>query len=221
MTKVQLTPSMMCADLLQLAGTIKLFEECKIPYLHMDVMDGSFVPNLMLGTDAIRQIRRAAAIPLDIHLMIEEPGEKIEWFEPQSGDYVSIHAETTRHLQRALAKIRSLGAKPMVAINPATPLAAIEEVLCDVDAVLVMTVNPGYAGQKLVPQTLEKIKRLRAMLDGRGLGGVEIEVDGNVTLENARKMRAAGANIFVAGTSLLFRPGRIEDHIARFYQEIQ
>jgi ribulose-phosphate 3-epimerase len=175
----------------------------------------------MLGTDAIRQIRRAAAIPLDIHLMIEEPGEKLEWFEPQSGDYVSVHAETTRHLQRTLAKIRSLGAKPMVAINPATPLSAIEEVLCDVDAVLVMTVNPGYAGQKLVPQTLEKIKRLRAMLDDRGLCTVEIEADGNVTLENARKMRAAGANIFVAGTSLLFRPGRMEDHIAHFYQEIQ
>jgi ribulose-phosphate 3-epimerase len=221
MADVQLTPSMMCADLLHLADTIRLFEECKIPYLHMDVMDGSFVPNLMMGTEAIRQIRRAASIPLDIHLMIEDPGEKLEWFEPQSGDYISIHAETTRHLQRVLAKVRALGAKPMAAINPATPLSAIEEVLRDVDAVLVMTVNPGYAGQKLVPQTLEKIRRLRTMLDDRGLDTVEIEVDGNVSLENARKMRAAGANIFVAGTSLLFRPGLMEEHIARFYQEIR
>ena len=211
----------MCADLFHLADTIKLFERCTIPYLHIDVMDGSFVPNLMLGTEAIRQIRRATTIPLDIHLMIEEPGEKLEWFEPHSGDYISIHAESTRHLQRVLAKVRALGAQPMVAINPATPLSAIEEVLCDVEAVLVMTVNPGYAGQKLVPQTLEKIRRLRTMLDERGLDSVEIEVDGNVTLENARKMRDAGANIFVAGTSLLFRPGRMEEHIAQFYQEIR
>ena len=220
MPKVSLSPSMMCADLFQLAQTVKLFEEQHIPYLHIDVMDGSFVPNLMLGTEFVRQLRRFTSIPLDIHLMIDEPGEKLEWFEPQKGDYISIHAETTRHLQRVLAKIRTLGAKPMAAINPASPLAAIEEVICDVDAVLVMTVNPGYAGQKLVPQTLEKIQRLREMLDRRGLNEVEIEVDGNVTLENARKMRDAGANIFVAGTSLLFRPGRMEDHITLFQREI-
>lgn len=220
MSKVSLSPSMMCADLFQLVQTIKLFEKQHIPYLHIDVMDGSFVPNLMLGTEFVRQLRRFTSIPLDIHLMIDDPGEKLEWFEPQKGDYISIHAETTRHLQRVLAKIRALGAKPMAAINPASPLAAIEEVLCDVDAVLIMTVNPGYAGQKLVPQTLEKIQRLREMLDKRGLKEVEIEVDGNVTLENARKMRTAGANIFVAGTSLLFRPGRMEDHITLFQREI-
>jgi ribulose-phosphate 3-epimerase len=175
----------------------------------------------MLGTETIRQFRRASSIPLDIHLMIEAPGEKLEWFEPQPGDYISVHAETTRHLQRVLAKVRALGAKPMAAINPATPLSAIEEVLCDVDAVLVMTVNPGYAGQKLVPQTLEKIRRLRTILDDRGLDNVEIEVDGNVTPENALKMREAGANLFVAGTSLLFRPGRMEDHIKAFYRDVR
>jgi ribulose-phosphate 3-epimerase len=220
MINVKLSPSMMCADLFQLSEIIKKFEEHKIAYLHMDVMDGSFVPNLMLGTDIIRQIRRATSIPLDIHLMIEEPGEKLEWFEPRPGDYVSIHAETTRHLQRVLAKIRALGAKPMVAINPATPISYIEEIFHDVDAVLIMTVNPGYAGQKLVPQTLIKIKRLRSLLDEQGFTNVEIEVDGNITLENALKMREAGANIFVAGTSFLFRSGHIEDHIKLFYQNI-
>jgi ribulose-phosphate 3-epimerase len=212
---------MMCVNLFHLAETIRIFEANNIPCLHIDVMDGSFVPNLMLGTDTIRQIRGASSIPLDIHLMIEEPGGKLEWFEPQAGEYLSVHVESTRHIQRVLGKIRTLGAKPMIALNPATPLSAIEEVLLDVDAVLIMTVNPGFAGQKLVPQTLDKIKRLRTLLDERGLTGVEIEADGNVTLENALKMRAAGATLFVAGTSLLFRPGKLEDHIRLFNEHIR
>jgi len=220
MQGVKLSPSMMCADLFHLAETIRAFEAQNIPFLHIDVMDGSFVPNIMMGTETIKQLRRFTSIPMDIHLMIENPGEKLEWFEPQSGDYISIHAETTRHLQRVLSKIRTLGAKPMVAVNPATPLSMIEDVICDVDAVLVMTVNPGYSGQKLIPQTLDKIRRLRALLDNNGFGNVEIEVDGNVSLENAVKMREAGANIFVAGTSLLFRPGNIEDHIAMFNHKL-
>jgi ribulose-phosphate 3-epimerase len=147
----KITPSMMCADLFQLAEAMQVFEEWKIPYLHMDVMDGSFVPNLMLGTGFIRQIRNATSIPLDIHLMIENPGDKLEWFEPKPGDYISVHAETTRHLQRVLAKIRAMSAKPMAAVNPATPLSTIEEVFPDIDAVLIMTVNPGFLGKKLVP----------------------------------------------------------------------
>jgi ribulose-phosphate 3-epimerase len=183
-------------------------------------MDGTFVPNLMLGTSDIGQFRKASSIPLDIHLMIMEPDAKLEWFSPRPGDYISVHVETTNHLQRALARIRSLGAKPMAAINPATPLSAVEEVFPDLDGVLIMTVNPGFAGQKLVPQTLEKIRRLRTLLDERGFTGVEIEVDGNVTLENALAMRAAGANIFVAGTSLLFRPGNMADHIRLFYESV-
>jgi ribulose-phosphate 3-epimerase len=174
----------------------------------------------MLGTAEVKQMRAFSTLPMDIHLMIEEPGDKLEWFAPQSGDYISVHAETTRHLQRVLAKIRTLGAKPMAAINPATPLSAIEEIFPDVDAVLVMTVNPGYAGQKLVPQTLEKISRLRKTLDDRGFEHVEIEVDGNVTLENAVKMRKAGADIFVAGTSLIFKAGDMEEHIRAFNREM-
>jgi ribulose-phosphate 3-epimerase len=184
-------------------------------------MDGSFVPNIMLGTAEVSQMRAFSKLPMDIHLMIEKPEEKLEWFSPRQGDLISVHAETTRHLQRVLAKIRALGAKPAAAINPATPLSAIEEVFPDIDAILVMTVNPGYAGQKLVPQTLEKISRLRKMLDDRGFDQVEIEVDGNVTLENAIAMRKAGSDIFVAGTSLIFKPGNMEEHIAAFNREME
>jgi ribulose-phosphate 3-epimerase len=221
MGKIQLSPSMMCADIFKLGETIRLFERLGLPYLHIDVMDGSFVPNIMLGTAGIRQMRGFSKIPMDIHLMIEEPGGKLEWFAPQKGDYVSVHAETTRHLQRVLGKIRTMGAKPMAALNPATPISAIEEVFPDIDAVLVMTVNPGYAGQKLVPQTLDKIRRLRKTLDDRGFPNVEIEADGNVTLENAIEMRKAGVDIFVAGTSLIFKDGNIEDHILTFNREMK
>jgi ribulose-phosphate 3-epimerase len=219
--EARLSPSIMCADIFRLGETIHLFERLNLPYLHIDVMDGSFVPNIMLGTAMVAQIRAFSRIPLDIHLMIEDPGEKLEWFSPREGDYVSVHAETTRHLQRVLEKIRTLGAKPMAAINPATPLSAIEEVFPDIDAVLVMTVNPGYAGQKLVPRTLEKISRLRKTLDDRGFADVEIEADGNVTLENAVNMRKAGVDIFVAGTSLIFKPGDMAEHILAFNREME
>lgn len=205
--KKAISPSIMCADFFALEKTIRAFEKTGIEYIHVDVMDGVFVPNFTLGTDFIKRLKAATAIPLDIHLMIEEPEKKLDWFAFGEGDYVSIHAEATKHLQRALAAIRARGAKPMVAINPATPLSAIEEVLPDVDAVLVMTVNPGFAGQRLIPATLDKIRRLREMLDARGYGSVEIEVDGNVSIENAKLMRAAGADIFVAGTSSVFVKG--------------
>ena len=149
--------------------------------------------------------------------MIENPELKLGWFGISEGEYVSIHQESTKHLQRALAAVRDYGAHPSVALNPGTPLCMIEDVLCDVDMVLLMTVNPGFAGQKLVPQTLEKITRLREMLDKGGRSDVLIQVDGNVSWENAVKMRAAGADVFVCGTSSIFGKGStIEENIARF-----
>ena len=202
----KLSPSMMCADFFHLGDQITELERLGIEYLHIDVMDGTFVPNYTLGTDFVKRLRAYSKIPLDIHLMIERPEDKLSWFDFGENDYVSVHAESTRHLQRVLAAIRARGGKPMVALNPATPLCMIEHVLDDIDAVLIMTVNPGYAGQKLVPATIEKIRALREMLDTRGYSHVEIEVDGNVSLENARKMSDAGANIFVVGTASLFHP---------------
>ena len=167
-------------------------------------MDGHFVPNFTLGTDYCRILKANTSIPLDIHMMVENPENCLDWFAFGEGDYVSVHVESTRHLQKTLAKIREKGAKAMVALNPATPISAIENVLDDIDAVLIMTVNPGFAGQKLIPATLAKITAMREYLDARGYERVEIEVDGNVSFENAAKMNAAGANIFVAGTSSVF-----------------
>ncbi len=204
MLQQKIAPSMMCADYRTFADLLRTFEAEKIEYLHIDVMDGVFVKNFTLGTDFCRRLRDMTGIPLDIHLMITEPEWKIDWFSPRPEEYVSVHAEATGHLQRALAKIREYGAKPMAALNPATPLSALDYVLDDIDAVLLMTVNPGFAGQKLIPQTLRKIADCRKYLDERGYGHVEIEVDGNVSFVNAEKMYAAGANIYVAGSSSVF-----------------
>lgn len=221
--KPVLAPSMMCADVWQSGKqTLDALLAGHVGLLHADVMDGSFVSNLMMGTDAIKQLRRASSVPLDIHLMIEEPERKLDWFDIQPGEYVSIHAESTRHLQRVLARIRELGAHPMVALNPATPISVIEEVIQDIDGVTVMTVNPGFAGQKLVPQTLQKITRVRRLLDAANRQDAVIEVDGNVSFENAVKMRRAGADIFVCGTSSIFSAaGTIGENIARIRADLE
>lgn len=223
MHPIVLAPSMMCVPQWENpAKAVKTLENAGVGLLHMDVMDGEFVPNLMLGTESIKQLRRVTNVPLDIHLMIERPEDKLHWFDIQPGEYVSIHAESTKHLQRTLAQVRAYGAHPMVALNPATPLCFIEDVLADVDGVLLMTVNPGFAGQKLVPQTLEKISRLRKMLVDVGRTDVLIQVDGNVSFETAPKMRTAGADIFVCGTSSIFhKDGTIEENAKRFCRALE
>ena len=206
--KKQISPSVMCVDFFNLSETIAEFEKQGIEYIHVDIMDGVYVPNYTLGTDFIKQLKKHTKIPMDIHLMIENPENKLDWFEFGEGDYVAVHYETTKHLHKAVAAIRARGAKPMVAINPAKPISVLECILDDIDAVLVMTVNPGFAGQKLIPSTLNKISQLRKYLDENGYENVEIEVDGNVSFENARLMSVAGANIFVAGTSSIFKAGQ-------------
>ena len=199
MSNGKISPSMMCADFLNLEKSIREMEKYEIEYLHIDIMDGVFVPNFTLGTDYIRKLKKATNINLDIHLMITEPENKLDWFDFGKDDYISIHYEASRHIQRTVSKIKEKGAKAMLALNPATPLCVLEDIIDDLDAVLIMTVNPGYAGQTLVPQTINKISRLKKMYPN-----IEIEVDGNVSIDNAKKMRNAGADIFVAGSSSLF-----------------
>ncbi|MBR0122078.1 MAG: ribulose-phosphate 3-epimerase [Clostridia bacterium] len=220
--KNKICPSMMCADIFNLKNIVSVFEKTNIDYLHIDIMDGCFVPNYTLGTDYCRMLKEHTGIPLDIHLMINEPENKIDWFPIEEKDFVSVHCESTNHLQRALSRIKEKGAKAMVALNPATPLCAVENVLDDIDAVLIMTVNPGYAGQKLIPSTLKKIKSAREFLDSRGYKDIEIEVDGNVSFENAAKMKNAGANMFVVGSSGIFKKEfSLEEGIERFRMAVK
>ena len=200
----KISPSIMCANFFELDTCIKEFEKSGIELIHVDIMDGSFVPNFTLGTDFVRALKSKTYIPLDIHLMIDEPENKLEWFEFGKNDYVTVHYESTKHLHKAVTAIKNRGAKAMVALNPATPLSALDSILDDIDGILIMTVNPGFAGQKLIGSTLKKIKDLRIWLDTNGYENIEIEVDGNVSFENARLMNDAGANIFVAGTSSVF-----------------
>ena len=211
----------MCADFTRLSEELRKLEAGNIEYLHIDIMDGVFVPNFTLGTDFVKLLHRETTIPLDIHMMVTEPGDKLSWFEIKEGDYVSVHYEACTHIQRVLSTIKERGGKTMLALNPGTPLSVLDELLPDLDAVLIMTVNPGFAGQKLIPGTLDKIRRCRALLDERGYSNIEIECDGNVSFENAKKMKEAGANIFVAGTSSIYsKAGTMEENLKKLREAI-
>lgn len=212
----KIAPSIMCAPLLEVDGCLRTLEASGADLIHVDIMDGSFVSNYTLGTNFVKELKSRTRVPLDIHLMIEDPEKKLQWFDFGQGDYVSVHYEASRHLHRALAAIRDRGAKAMVALNPATPICVLESVLDDIDAVLVMTVNPGFAGQALIESTINKICRLRAYLNDAGYPDIEIEVDGNVSFENAKRMFEVGADIFVAGSSSVFsKMGSLSENIAK------
>jgi len=216
MSTPKIAPSMMCADIFALDKTVQALERAKTELLHIDIMDGAFVPNFALGTDYVKQLKRGTRIPLDLHFMTEQPERHLDAFAFGEGDYVSIHYETAKHLERTLGMVRERGAKAFLAINPATPIELAIDLLDAIDGVLVMTVNPGFAGQKMVPHSIDKIRRVRAFLDKNGRADAEIEVDGNVSIENAIRMREAGADIFVLGTSAVFCGEDIEENVKRF-----
>ena len=216
----KLSPSMMCCDFFNLREQVNELERAGVELLHVDIMDGSFVPNFTLGSDYVKQLKKNTSIALDIHFMVEYPERHLDMFQFGEGDYVSVHFETTKHLQRVLQMIKARGAKALLAINPSTPIEMAIDVLDDIDGILVMTVNPGFAGQKMVPHAIEKIKRTRKFLDENGRPDAEIEVDGNVSIPNAINMKNAGANIFVLGTAALFGHGPLDEGCEKFRKEV-
>lgn len=209
----KISASMMCSDLINLKETLSIFEEEGVEYLHIDMMDGAFVPNFGLGVDYIRGLRKLTRIPLDLHLMIRDPEYKIQWIGIQNTDIVSIHYESSFQVQRVLDWLTPFGCKKFLAINPATPVNAIEEVLDYIDGINLLMVNPGFAGQTIVPSTIRKAQKVITLLQNMGNKRITLEVDGNITNENAHILRKMGAGLFVAGSSSIFR-GSISDYRA-------
>ena len=196
-----IAPSLLSSNFLRLQDECKMLNESEADFFHLDVMDGRFVPNISFGLPVIAAIRKATTKVCDVHLMIEEPGKYAEDFKKAGADILSVHIEACPHLHRNVQQIKSLGMQAGVAINPHTPVSALEDILADIDVVCMMSVNPGFGGQSFIPHTIHKIKQLRKMIDERSLN-VKIEIDGGVTLDNAKSIIDAGADVLVAGNTV-------------------
>lgn len=202
---IQISPSILSADFSRLGEEVRAVDQAGADMIHVDVMDGHFVPNITIGPPVVKSLRQVTDLPLDVHLMISEPDKYIDDFAAAGSDLIGVHAEACPHLNRTLARIRELGKKACVTLNPATPLCSIEWVLDLVDMILIMSVNPGFGGQSFIPSSVEKVAQLKAMLDEAGLK-VPIQVDGGITDKTIAPVAAAGAGIFVSGTGVFSHP---------------
>ncbi|ATF14312.1 ribulose-phosphate 3-epimerase [Brevibacillus sp. HB1.2] len=207
---VKIAPSILSADFARLGEEILDVEKGGADWIHVDVMDGHFVPNITIGPLIVEAIRPVTKLPLDVHLMIEEPDRYIPQFAKSGADWITVHQEACRHLHRTLHLIKEQGVKAGVVLNPATPISTIEPVLADLDMVLLMTVNPGFGGQKFIHSVVPKVAQLRQMLNERGLGHVEIEIDGGVNAQTARLCEEAGATVLVAGSAVFNQADRAQ-----------
>jgi ribulose-phosphate 3-epimerase len=202
MNPKKISPSLLASDFANLERDIKVVEKGGAHLLHVDVMDGHFVPNITIGPPVVAAIKKVASIPLDVHLMIENPGDYVDAFCKAGADYLTVHVEAAPHLHRVIQQIKAHGVKAGVSLNPHTPLSSIEEILEDLDMILIMSVNPGFGGQSFIPQSLDKIRRLRQMLSDRGLDHIEIEIDGGVKLDNIKEVVDAGVDVVVSGSGI-------------------
>jgi ribulose-phosphate 3-epimerase len=198
---VKIAPSILSADFANLGEEILDVEKGGADYIHVDVMDGHFVPNITIGPLIVEAIRPITKLPLDVHLMIENPDQYIEAFAKSGADYITVHVEACRHLHRTIQHIKSLGVKAGVVLNPATPVESIHHIIGDIDMVLLMSVNPGFGGQKFIPEVLPKIRKVKEMAEKKGIE-LEIEIDGGVNPETAKQCIEAGANVLVAGSAI-------------------
>ena len=212
-----IAPSLLSADFANLARELHALETAGVPWAHLDVMDGRFVPNITLGPPVIRSLRKVSKLFFDVHLMVEAPERYLDDFVSAGADMLVVHAEATRHLQGTLAGIRRLGVKAGVALNPATPLAVLEHVLDDVDMVLVMSVNPGFSGQAFIPATYAKLRRLREMLVAHGGADMLVQVDGGVDVGNIGKLAHCGMTVAVSG-SAFFSAASYAERLQQFLE---
>ena len=214
----KIAPSILSADFAYLADEIAKVTEAGADMIHVDVMDGHFVPNFTIGPPIVKAIRKVTRLPLDVHLMMTNPDDYIHDFIKAGSNYITVHVETCPHLHRTIQSIKEEGVKAGVTMNPATPLSSVEEILGEVDLLLIMSVNPGFGGQEFIPSVLEKLRRARTMIDQRG-AKVELEIDGGIKVENVAAIARAGADILVSG-SAIFQSKDYKDTIQKMRQAI-
>ena len=220
MNQIKISPSILSADFARLADQVREAEEAGVDYIHVDVMDGHFVPNITIGPLVVKALRPITKLPLDVHLMIENPEFYIEDFSKAGADIITVHQEATPHLHRTIQQIHDLGIKAGVSINPSTSVRTLDEIICDVDLILVMSVNPGFGGQSYIHSCTNKIRKVREMLDDRGVSA-DLEVDGGVNVDTVNEVISAGANAFVAGSAIFNDKNSVAENVSALRAKIK